>query len=270
MANATLIALGISGVALLALASGGKKKTSGNPLETIQGLPTGGYDSVKTYYDKMRPQVGWGDSTHLLPTKNAEFTWNAQKAEFSKRFKEAAAFALDHPELTGVGNDGVRGKFGAAPDKFSKQSFLVYRPINTMGRVVDGIIKHGFNYGNYPVPWGWSLTDEYGRPYEGWGYGGNPFKTVLAIAQQVLPLIPGMGTAASASLAAAIALGQGKSLKDATLAAARASLPPGAQIAFDAGVGVASGQPVDQVAINALDAQYPGARAAYEQGKKLA
>jgi len=267
--NINIIALGIGGVALLALASGGKKKASGNPLDTIQGLPTGGYDSVKTYYDKMRPQVGWGNSTHLLPTKNAEFTWNAQKAEFTKRNRTAATFALAHPELTGVGNDGVRGKFGASPDKFSKQSFLVYRPLNTMGRVVDGKIVYGVQFQNNVIPWGWALTDEYGRAYEGWGYGGDPFKTVLAIAQQVLPLIPGMGTAASASLAAAIALGQGKSLKDATLAAARASLPPGAQLAFDAGVGVASGQPIDQAAISALDKQYPGARAAYETGKAL-
>lgn len=62
--------------------------------------------------------------------------------------------------------------------------------------------------------------DEYGRFYK--GVKGNPLGAVLAAAGVALPFVPGIGPAASAALAGLIALGQGKSLKDAALAAARA------------------------------------------------
>lgn len=81
--------------------------------------------------------------------------------------------------------------------------------------------------------------------------------------------MPGVGTAASAALAFTIAIGEGKSLKDAVIAGARAAIPPQYQYAFDLGVGIASGQGVDEAAKQALFAKYPEAKAAYETGEKL-
>lgn len=267
-----LVGGAVVGTAVVAVvASSGPPK---NPIEKIEGLPTGLGQSVAAYYSKMRAEVGWGESAKLLPTHAAQAQWAVQKNEFDRRISRARDYALAHPELTGVGNDGVRGKFGPAPDQFSKQSFLVYRPENTLGHVVDGRIQFGATYGKYPVPWGWHLTDEFGRPFEGWGKGGSGFGAVLILAQAALPLIPGIGTAGGAALGAAIAIGQGKSLKEIGLASARGALPPGAQLAFDAGVGVAQGKSVDDAAfdaaLTALDAKYPGSKAAFAKGKALA
>lgn len=108
------------------------------------------------------------------------------------------------------------------------------------------------------------------------GVSGGPLGSLLTAAGFVVPFIPGVGPAASAALAAAIALGQGKSLKDAAIAAARAAVPGGplGQMAFDAGVGLASGQSVDAVAEQALLAtlaeKSPEAAAAFQYGKALA
>jgi len=250
------VGLGLGLVALLmASDSESDGSDSDNPIDTIQGLPTGGASSVKGYYDTIRAQIGWPQTPQgvlLAPTPLARAVWDSQAKEFSARSRAIMTYMSQHK-----GSD-VERNYGPSPDKFSKQNFLVYRPGNNQVGV----------YG--PQPWGWYLTDEYGRPYEGWGYGGSPFGAVLPLAQAILPLVPGIGTAASAGLAAAIALGQGKSLKDAGLAAARASLPPYAQIAFDIGVGVASGQRIDETAVNALENQYPGSKDAYTKGKALA
>ena len=113
-----------------------------------------------------------------------------------------------------------------------------------------------------------TVVDEYGRLVAG---VGNDFgAALLSTAQAILPYVPGIGSAASAALATAIAIGQGKSLKDAALAGARAALPGPAQMAFDLGVAVASGEPIDTAAKNALVKQIPGGPAAYEQGKAVA
>jgi hypothetical protein len=108
--------------------------------------------------------------------------------------------------------------------------------------------------------------DEYGRPWH--GVSGNPLGVMLQAAQIALPFIPGVGPAASAALATAIAWAKGESLKDAALKAARAAVPGGAaaQLAFDVGVAVAAGKPVDAAAKNALLAQVPGGQAAYQMG----
>lgn len=105
-------------------------------------------------------------------------------------------------------------------------------------------------------------VDAWGFPY--CGYPGSPFGSVVDVAAVVLPYVPGVGTAASAGLRAAIALGQGKSLKDAGLAAMRGALPAQAQLAFDLGVSVATGTPVDDAAKKALLGQIPNGQQTYD------
>jgi hypothetical protein len=129
-------------------------------------------------------------------------------------------------------------------DKYSKESYLV---------------------GGFSV-------DEYGRTFQGVSW--DPMSVVFQTTQTVLPFIPGVGPVAAAGIAAAIALAQGKSVDEAALAAARAALPVGVQIAFDMGVGVAlQGKPVDQAAQDAtlgyLEGKYPGSKAAYDKGKQM-
>lgn len=111
------------------------------------------------------------------------------------------------------------------------------------------------------------LYDEYGRVIP--GVSGNPLGAVLAVVGYAAPFIPGVGPAASAALAAAVALGQGKSLKEAALAAARAALPLGATPAFDLGVALASGESVDDAAKDALLAYIPGGNEAFQKGEAM-
>lgn len=110
-------------------------------------------------------------------------------------------------------------------------------------------------------------VDEWGRRVS--GQSGDPLGIALQAAGIALPFVPGVGPAASAALAMAIALGKGESLKDAAMKAARAALPGGAaaQMAFDVGVAVASGELVDEAAKNALLDEIPGGKEAYEQGQ---
>lgn len=110
-------------------------------------------------------------------------------------------------------------------------------------------------------------VDEFGRPPA--GLPQNFDATLLQVTAQVAPLIPGIGTAAGAALAYAIAIGQGKSQRDALIAAARAALPVQYRLAFDLGVGIASGQSVTEAAKQALFAKYPGSEQAYAKGKSL-
>lgn len=110
-------------------------------------------------------------------------------------------------------------------------------------------------------------VDEFGRPPA--GLPQNFGATLLQVTAQVAPLIPGIGTAAGTALAYAIAIGQGKSQRDALIAAARAALPVQYRLAFDLGVGIASGQSVTEAAKQALFAKYPGSKQAYAKGKSL-
>ena len=111
--------------------------------------------------------------------------------------------------------------------------------------------------------------DEYGRPVK--GVSGNPLGMLLTAAGVALPCVPGLGPAASAALAVAIAYGQGKSTKDALLAGARAAIPGGALagMGFDIAVAVANGEDVDDAAIAALFAAYPAIKVGYDEGRKL-
>ena len=91
----------------------------------------------------------------------------------------------------------------------------------------------------------------------------------LELVSGAAQLVPGLG-AVAAPIAAAAALGRGKSLRDATLAAARASLPPGAAAGFDAAAGlVLSGRPPNILAA-ARAALPPAARAAFDLGRAAA
>lgn len=174
--------------------------------------------------------------------------------------------------------------FSPAPDKYSKQLLLVFRPEHTVPystmlavpvsqTYTTKLVERGFQY----VNWGWFPTDEYGRPYEGWGAGGgfDFLTTISMIGNTVLPYIPGYGTAANVALQATIAFAQGKSMKDIALTAARAALPAGAQYAFDLGVGIVleGKDPKDALvdaAVNQLEKQYPGAKQAFLEGKAMA
>jgi hypothetical protein len=94
------------------------------------------------------------------------------------------------------------------------------------------------------------------------------------IASMAAGFVPGPGTGVAAALAAADALADGKSITDATIAAARASIPGGpvAQLAFDTAVQAAKGQGINAAALNAVRAQVPDgpARAAFDAGLAIA
>jgi hypothetical protein len=113
-------------------------------------------------------------------------------------------------------------------------------------------------------------VDVYGRSIH--GQSRNPLAPLMQAAQIALPFVPGVGPAASAAIAAAIAIGQGKSLKDAALAAARGAAPGGlaGQMAFDLGVAVASGERVDAAATVALLQHVPSGETAFELGANAA
>lgn len=112
----------------------------------------------------------------------------------------------------------------------------------------------------------WGLTDEYGRAVR--GVPGDPLGALLQAYGIAAPFIPGIGPLAASAIAAAIALGQGKSLKEALIAAVRANLPGGplAQMGFDVAVAAASGEAVDGVVLNAFFEKYPQAKTGYEVG----
>lgn len=116
---------------------------------------------------------------------------------------------------------------------------------------------------------GW--VDEWGRAYSG---PPSPFWTspLWDVAKTASYAIPGIGPAVSGGLAGLQALGQGASLGNATLAAARGALPPGPQrVAFDMGVGAIAGEPptADQlnVAREAVRSELgPGEAIAFDKG----
>lgn len=198
--------------------------------------------------------------------------WESQKQIFAARYE---AEYKKHPPAD---------HFFVAPDQFSKNATLVFRPEHQLPYSAQlavpvsetyktKLVDRAFAYRN----WGWFLTDEFGRPYEGWGAGnGFDFLQVIStISNAVLPYIPGYGTAANIAIQATIAIAQGKSMKEIALAAARAALPAGAAFAFDLGVGVVleGKSPKDavvQAALTELEKKYPGAKAAYESGRKAA
>lgn len=77
---------------------------------------------------------------------------------------------------------------------------------------------------------------------------------IAPYAQIVVSFVPGIGTGIGAAIAAGVALSEGKSITEAVVAAAQASIPGGpiAQAAFNVSYSVASGQPIDEVALAAV------------------
>jgi hypothetical protein len=73
-----------------------------------------------------------------------------------------------------------------------------------------------------------------------------------------LAYIPGIGTAAAMAIAAGVALASGKRLDDIALAAARGALPPGpAQAAFDVANSILHGKSIDDSILGAFKDVYP-------------
>ena len=96
---------------------------------------------------------------------------------------------------------------------------------------------------------------------------------VWDIAATGASFIPGVGTAVSAGMAAASAVGRGESLRDIGLSAARGAVPggPAAKAAFDVAVGMAKGKRIDRAAVDAARKAVPGGalgRAAFDRGIK--
>lgn len=234
MTKGVLIGLGLAaGAGLLLVASSGAAKSSG-----AIALPV---SSPKEYYSRGFAYASTDTKTPFILPYMAEQLSVMQHA-FDIRLQ---ALLTAHSDASPM------------PDKYSHASLLVFRLPNATGyQPVDKL-------------YGWYWSDEYGRPFEGWGVSTSPLSMALVIVQTVLPFIPGVGTAAAATLAACIVIAQGKSLKDAAIAAARASLPPAAQVAFDAGLGVANGQSLDEATKQALFNKVPGGQKAYEQGKAV-
>lgn len=103
------------------------------------------------------------------------------------------------------------------------------------------------------------------------GVTNNPLWDIVATGAS---FIPGIGSAVSAGMAAAAAIGRGASLKDAAIAAVKNALPGGpvAAAAFDIAVGVAHGDRIDQIALNTVRNQLPGGalgKAAFDAGLEV-
>jgi hypothetical protein len=83
------------------------------------------------------------------------------------------------------------------------------------------------------------------------------------IAKTGISFIPGVGTAVSAGMSAVAAVGQGKSLKDIGLAAARGAIPggPAVQAAFDVATGLIDGKNITEAVISGVRNQVPGGAA---------
>lgn len=269
----------------------GKPATGPVTIKKVQGgiPPVAGASTAPDYIKSTSAAVGgYGSAYEAKPWASRRTSqipaavrdvWAQQEIAFKRRSFERNFTAKGQaPPAMPDGyfaSKYVEHDFSPPLEGVSTQKFLVFRPQNHAAAKPNGTACPGTDMSaDCEAVWGWNPTDEYGNAYEGWGKGSDPFATVLMVVQTVLPYIPGVGTGAAAALAGVIALGQGKSLDEAALAGARAALPAGAQLAFDLGVGIAQGKPVDQaltdVALGELEKKYPGSKAAYAQGKQMA
>jgi len=243
-----VLGLGAAAIAVTASGKPSAPKPDSKPVKRYSGLPLSAYET-KRYYAL------------------ADF-WRAEKTVKGKRpwFASKSPLLIYTPEQAGFDLKPLNATIMAG---FAKRREGL--PVNASSHIdeygTEGVWTFGTGLTAVPGK-GIVVTDEYGRPAS--GVGINLGAALLNTAQTILPYIPGIGTAASAALSTAIAIGQGKSLKDAALAGARAALPAPAQMAFDLGVAVISGTPVDKAAKDALLKQIPGGPTAYEQGKTLA
>lgn len=187
--------------------------------------------------------------------------WPAELSEF-----EALRFVAEHPikTLTPLERqrllewtDTIRSRFALRLRTLPGDAWPTWADQYSQEHVLAGRVSDVTEWQSLPP------TDEFGRDYP----GKSPSLAELAgeLATFAAAYIPGAGPWVSA----AIQLAQGKSLEDAALAGLRAALPGGpvAAMAFDFGIALASGAPVDEAALEILWTQYPDARAAYELGQ---
>lgn len=227
-----ILAIGGGVLALGALAVSSSKPAPSQAWRSVHGLP-------------LPPgwtQAGYEQTVYSLKPyeplpDNLKQAYDYMQAQFAQRRK------LLPPDAKPFWQDG-----------YSTEQFIVAPSANPMANANAAV-------------------DQWGRPARapsGQG-GGDPLGAVLQVAGYTLPFVPGIGPAASAALAGAIALGQGKSLQDAGLAAARAAVPLPLRPAFDLGVGVVlQHKSIDKATEDALWAQIPGGKKYYEQAKQMA
>lgn len=245
-----LVVVGVGALALLAL-SGGKGSSSGP--SSVKGLPTsGGFEYRITPAGLQRFFDG---KPVANAQQNAAFNvWQA--GEFKKR-----------QALLPKGRTPAGGNYFAAGDEFSKEAYWITPYVD--------------NQTNVPVV----LIDEFGRMYPGHYEAKGPsspwdaitltFSNPLFQAALVTALIASgpEGVAIYGAYQAWQHRGEGLSAKSVLLTAARSyavsQCGPGCGVAFDMGLGVASGKSIDKVAEETLLGNMtPQERAAYENGRK--
>lgn len=100
-------------------------------------------------------------------------------------------------------------------------------------------------------------------------------KAIAPFAQTALSFVPGVGTVVNGAIAAGSALAQGKSITQALIDTAAASIPGGpiAKQAFNTGLAIVKGQNVTTAALDAVRNQIPGGlagKAAFDTAVALA
>lgn len=235
--------LAAAGLLLAASASSSKPRATARPDLAVRGFPID------------------------LSALKLHVQWRSQPQKYSQQLMNWLKAPTIQVALSQV-NDRIRNDWFVARDEFKRRRTLL--PKDALGSI-DKYSKERYQLppSSFADPWPKGLwVDEFGR--EPQGLPSNFGTTFLQVAQDVAPMIPGVGSGASAALAFTIAIGQGKSFKDASLSAARAALPPQYRYAFDLGVGIANGQGVDTAAKEAFFQQVPGSREAYAEGEALA
>jgi hypothetical protein len=97
-------------------------------------------------------------------------------------------------------------------------------------------------------------------------------KDVAPYAKTVLTMVPGVGTAASAAIAAGFALAEGQPINEVILSGVRGALPGGeaVRVSFDIAVKVGKGKTLDKVAIESVPGLSEKERTALKEATTLA
>lgn len=268
MANLALIALGVGGALLLLSGRKSSEKKSG--LESVSGLPTTTRVSYQVKENPPLDELRIGPATILLdgqPVKRGDLERSRQVSRVMHDVFALRRTAL--PAGTNLQNTDNHSK-----ELYWGPSWLImYNP----DKLNAGDLQSAVN----GVPF-----DEFGRTKEG-NYGDGP----KSLWDQTLggllknPLFAAVATAAVLAAPGGIAVygaytlwqmkGQDLSAQNLALQAGRsyvtAQCGAACGMAFDMGVGVVSGQPVDRAAENALIKQMsPAERKAYDDGKRVA
>jgi len=241
MNGKALVAIAIGGLGLLALS---RKPTSANGRTSTYKPPSRSSKPV----DVAALPAKYDYQTYLKGPFN-QSVWNAQKLEWAKR----------------------TARLGIPKTKEDPKYTELYYTGPWVHVLSPGLVGPGVKINGLPVV----EVNYYGQTPKSEGGGIDALGIIGMVGNYTLPYIPGYGTAANAALQATVALGQGKSLDEAALAAARGALPPYGQAAFDLGVGVVlqkkkPDQAIIDAALTQLETKYPGATAAYNKGRQMA